>query len=181
MIVRMLACLLWEELPNMERIARSSMIVRMLACLLLAAALLPPLPAAEKTIDDVWAGIDPRADPLDIEVLRQWTEDNAKYTEMYFTGLVNEGEKVRVYAMYAAPKGGNKLPAVLHIHRGGQTVNQRWLQTWTARGYAALTFNWGGEWPNRDKYTLWGKLEQGNHAKSGKMSMATKPSVRLSS
>ncbi len=159
------------------------MIARNLRLPLLAAILTMPMCAAEKTIDDVWAGVDPRAEALDIEVLRKWTENGAAYTEMYFTGLTHEGEKVRVYGMYAAPEGGRKLPAVLHIHGGGQTVNKGWLKTWTARGYAAMSFNWGGEWPNRDKYTLWGKLIQGNHAKSHEsgMHMATKPSVRLSS
>ena len=89
--------------------------------------------------------------------------------------------KVRVYAISSAPEGQKNLPGILHIHGGGQTVNPGWLRFWNERGYAALTFNWGGKWPGRDKFADWGKLTQGNHRTVGTMLMATKPSVRESS
>src|SRR3954470_24875614 len=75
----------------------------------------------------VWSDFDPRAEPLEIEVLKRWCEHEANYTEFLFTGLTNGPEKVRVYAIYSAPVGGTNLPAVLHIHGGGQTVNPQWL------------------------------------------------------
>ncbi len=78
----------------------------------------------------------------------------------------------------APPEGEAGLPGVLHVHGGGQTVNARWLRFWTDRGYAALTFNWGGAWPGRDKFTDWGTLTQGNHKDAGARAMATEPSVR---
>ena len=71
--------------------------------------------------------------------------------------------KVRVYAISSVPEGQKNLPGILHIHGGGQTVNPGWLRFWNERGYAALTFNWGGKWPGRDKFADWGKLTQGNH------------------
>ena len=95
--------------------------------------------------------------------------------------MTHDGSKVRVYAISSAPDGKKNLPGVLHIHGGGQTVNLRWLQFWNERGYAAMTFNWGGKWPGRDKYADWGNLTQGNHRDAGRMLMATKPSVRESS
>ena len=38
---------------------------------------LPPLEdgRAPQTYDELWSGYDPRAEPLDIEVLHQWEED----------------------------------------------------------------------------------------------------------
>ena len=102
-------------------------------------------------------------------------------TEFTFTGMTHEGSKVRVYAISGVPEGKEHLPGILHIHGGGQTVNPQWLRFWNDRGYAALTFNWGGAWPNRDKFTDWGKLTQGNHRDAGAMAMATEPSVRASS
>jgi dipeptidyl aminopeptidase/acylaminoacyl peptidase len=74
--------------------------------------------------------------------------------------MTQQGLKVRVYAISSAPIGKKSLPGVLHIHGGGQTVSPGWLRFWNDRGYAALTFNWGGEWPGRDKFTNWGKLTQ---------------------
>jgi dienelactone hydrolase len=131
--------------------------------------------------ESVWADFDPRKEPLEIEVLKRWAEYGAVCTEFTFTGMTHEGSKVKVYAISSSPAGKTGLPGVLHIHGGGQTVGPQWLRFWNDRGYAALTFNWGGVWPGRDKYTDWGRLVQGNHKDAGAMAMATKPSVRDSS
>lgn len=78
--------------------------------------------------------------------------------------------------------GRGPLPAVMHLHGGGQTVNKRWLEAWTARGYAAFTCNYHGEWPNRKRFTIYPEsLKQGNHKHSGSKRMATVPNVRTSS
>ncbi len=159
-----------------------------LAFFIWAVSLTAVLPLPAKTISqklstpkEVWKNFDPRAEPLEIEVLRKWAEHGANYTEFYFTGMTNGAQKVRVYAIYSAPIGGKNLPGILHIHGGGQTVNPGWLKFWNERGYAALSFNWGGIWTNRPKVTLWGSLTQGNHSDArGKME-ATEPSVRASS
>lgn len=131
--------------------------------------------------EEVWSGYDPRTEPLEIQVTKQWTEAGARYTEFSFTGMTHEDSRVRVYAIASIPEGKKPLPGILHIHGGGQTVNPQWLRFWNERGYAALTFNWGGAWPNRDKFTDWGKLTQGNHKDAGAMAMATGPTVRASS
>jgi dienelactone hydrolase len=129
----------------------------------------------------VWAEFDPREEPLEIEVTKRWAEHGSNLTEFTFTGMTHEGSKVRVYAIFSIPEGNDHLPGILHIHGGGQTVNPQWLRFWNDRGYSALTFNWGGAWPNRDKFTDWGKLTQGNHKDAGAMAMATEPSVKASS
>lgn len=129
-------------------------------------ALLLALTAAQApfaTPEAVWRDFDPRRDPLDVEIKKEWTEGGAHYREFYFTGETIDGQVVRVYAQYGAPEGGKSLPAVLHIHGGGQTVNPSWLAFWTRRGYAAMTFNWGGRWDNRAEFTRWGTFKEGNH------------------
>lgn len=137
--------------------------------------------AAEKSIDELWSDFNPRAEPLEIETLREWNEGPSRYREFYFTGMTHEGEKVRVYCIYATPSAPGKYPATLHIHGGGQTAYQPWVKFWSERGYAALTFNWGGVWPNREKYTHWGKLREANHQYVGKLVQATEPSAKISS
>ena len=136
---------------------------------------------APTTPEEVWSGYDPRSEPLEIQVSKHWTEAGARYTEFTFTGMTHEGSKVRVYAIGSIPEDKEPLPGILHIHGGGQTVNPQWLRFWNERGYAALTFNWGGAWPNRQKFTDWGKLTQGNHKDAGAMAMATEPTMRASS
>src|SRR5580704_4529018 len=127
------------------------------SCVLLAAAMFgtATLAAPKQVLDTpekVWQGFDPREEPLDIEVLKEWTEDGANYKEMYFTGMTHDGEKVRAYAIYSAPKNGKNLPGIMHIHGGGQTVSPRWLKFWNERGYAALTFDFCGKWKDRAKH-----------------------------
>lgn len=133
------------------------------------------------TPQQVWAGFDPAAEPLEIEVTKTWREENIEFRELRFTGLTQGDSKVRVYAIYAAPAGGKQLPAVLHIHGGGQTVSPEWLRFWSRRGYAALTFDFCGKWPGREKFTDWGELTQGNMATPGEKLMAVEPSPRESS
>ena len=113
-----------------------------LALLLTLSAVQAPF----NTPQEVWRDFDPRRDPLEVELKRTWVDAGVQYREFYFTGETIDGQPVRVYAQYAAPEGGRALPAVLHIHGGGQTVNPSWLAFWTKRGYAAMTFNWGGRW-----------------------------------
>jgi len=129
----------------------------------------------------VWAGYDPRTEPLEVEVLRQWSEAGSRFREVYFTGKRVAGQPVRVYAIYAAPEGSRKLPGILHVHGGGQTVNLEWLRFWVKRGYAALSFDWCGAWPGRDTYTLWGPLKHANHQEAGDRLCAADPDVRASS
>lgn len=134
-----------------------------LLTLTLAAGLVAGEERPFDTPQAVWAGYDPRADPLQVETKRVWTEEGITWREFTFLGERVDGEPVRVYAMYAAPADAKGLPAVLHIHGGGQTVSPPWLKLFTKRGYAAMTFNWGGRWENRPEFTQWGKLKQGNH------------------
>ena len=156
-------------------------------------SLLCAAPAAERegespqmlTPSQVWSTYDPDAGEFDEEVLKRWTQSGADYKEAYFSAWVH-GQHVRVYGIYAAParagKPGGRVPAVMHLHGGGQTVNTRWLEAWTARGYAALTCNYHGEWQNRERVTIYPQaLRQGNHKHAAGKAMATVPSVRASS
>ncbi len=163
---------------RLDLVTRCSLMLAMLLNLgvqVLAAEESPATPEA------VWADFDPRKEPLEIVAIKRWAERGSIFTEFTFTGMTHEGSKVRVYAISGVPEGKDHLPGILHIHGGGQTVNPQWLRFWNDRGYAALTFNWGGEWPNREKFTDWGKLTQGNHRDAGARAMATEPSVRVSS
>jgi len=129
---------------------------------------------------EIWEGYDPRKEPLDEEIIKTWEKDGVTYKEVYFNGENFDGKYVRIYARYAAPKGKTNLPAILHIHGGGQTVNNQWLDYWSKEGYAVLTFNWGGEWTNRARYTLWNGVKNGDHLKR-KGTMITTPSPKSDS
>ena len=133
---------------------------------------------------EVWSSYDPDAGAMDEEVLKRWTTKNAAYKAIYFSAYIN-GETVRVYGIYAEPlnvQPGSRLPAVMHLHGGGQTVSEPWLDEWAARGYAGLSCNYHGEWENRKRFTIFPPaLKQGNHKHSDALLMATRPNVRVSS
>lgn len=134
------------------------------------------------TPEQVWKDYDPSLEPLEVEVLKQWTKDGNIFKEMYFTGKTIGEEKVRIYGVYSAPMGGKQLPGILHVHGGGQTVNKDILHYWNERGYAALSFNWGGRRTDGQAYTDWGSaLAHANHLDAGERMMATVPNVRASS
>lgn len=153
-----------------------------------------PAGAPRLTPPEVWSTYDPDAGPLDEQVLKRRTTTTAAYKEVYFSAYI-EGQTVRVYGIYATPLNANqpgeggqhaesnaKVPAVMHLHGGGQTVDGRWLEAWTARGYAVLTCNYHGIWEDRDHFTIYPEaLRQGNHKYIAGNDMATVPSVRASS
>ena len=133
-----------------------------------------------QTPQEVWAGFDPRSEPLEIETIKEWTEEGARHLEFYFRGETYDNAPVRVYAIYAAPQGGKNLPGLLHIHGGGQTASPNWLKFWTAHGYAAMSFDFCGAHEGRTRFTRYGKLLQGNQGQGKNMAETTEPSVRAS-
>ena len=84
-----------------------------------AADSLPPLKKVPQNVAELWAGYDPRKEPLRTEVVREWEEDGVtiRYVR-YFIGTF-KGKPAWMAAFYAMPKGGKKLPGVLHMHGGG--------------------------------------------------------------
>ncbi len=129
-----------------------------------------PLIAVEPAIDSIdalWAGFDPRATPLEVEVIKAWDEEGVHLEMLYFTGEIFEGEKTRVFAYLGRPKAASdKLPGVLHIHGGGQTANLDWARFWGKRDYVCVSFDFCGNTNQphlgpeyrRERYTLWGKV-----------------------
>ena len=118
----------------------------LLAALFLSPVL--PLHAAESpaSVKELWADFDPRKDALETEVIREWKEDGAVFRHLrYFIGSF-KGKPARMAAIYGFPADAKeKLPAVMHIHGGGQRASLSEVKLLVGRGYAALSVNWGGD------------------------------------
>ena len=94
----------------------------LLACASLIPAQAPS--AAEsipQSVQELWADFDPRKEPIGTEVIREWKEDGMILRHVrYFIGSF-KGKPARMAAVYGFPEGTKeKLPAVMHIHGGGQ-------------------------------------------------------------
>ena len=113
---------------------------------LVSAETLPPLVdgKAPQTHAALWAGIDPRKEPLEIEVLKEWEQEDVVLRVVRFRVGVFKGRKARLAGVFGFPKGGRNLPSLLNIHGGGQYADANSVLTNAKRGYATLTIAWAG-------------------------------------
>lgn len=120
-----------------------------------------------QTLAELWAGFDPRKDPLEIEVLKAWEQDDVVCRLIRYQVGIFKGAPAKVAAFYAFPKGGTKLPALVELHGGGQSASLNSVVTYAQRGYAGISLNWGGNKLNfggaqmsyDGPQTDWGKLD----------------------
>ena len=120
-----------------------------------------------QNINELWADFAEmdRMTPLEVEVLKEWEQDGVTCRIVRYQVGIFKGAPSRVAAFYAFPKGGEKLPAVLEMHGGGQSASLNSVVTYAKRGYASLSLNWGGNkmslgqevWDGPQ--TDWGKLD----------------------
>lgn len=142
--------------------------------LFLACVPLGHLIAAEppQSVIELWADFDPRKDPLDVEVIREWKEDGGVYRYVRYTIGHFKGRPAYMAAFYGFPENAKgDLPAVMHMHGGGQRAFLEEVKTYVGRGYAALSVNWGGrEMENAetgDLNTDWGTVDPTQQNVSG--------------
>ena len=101
--------------------------------------------AVPQSVEELWADFDPRRDPLETEVIREWREDGGVFRHVRFLVGTFKGKPARMTAIYGVPeKADGKVPAVMHIHGGGQRGSLSEAKFLVGRGYAALSVNWGG-------------------------------------
>jgi acetyl esterase/lipase len=140
--------------------------------LLLFASLLVSLPALRpavlhaavpQTVAELWADFDPRKDPLETETVRQWKRDGMVLRYVRFRVGTFKGQPARIAAFYGFPEGAKeRLPAILHIHGGGQRANPNEVAAMVARGYAALSLNWGGAAGRQERINAMDPSEPGD-------------------
>ena len=137
------------------RFATVSAFVGLLFALLLnlsatSAETLPALKGkrAPANFQQMWAGFDPRAEPLEAETFKQWEEDDVVLRIVRFRIGVFKGKKARLAAIYGFPKSvknsGRKLPGLVQIHGGGQYADHRACLLNAKRGYATISIAWAG-------------------------------------
>ena len=101
--------------------------------------------AMPQSVRELWADFDPRKDPLETEVIREWKEDGGVFRLVRYLIATFKGKPARMGAIYGFPEGAKgKLPGVMHIHGGGQRALLHEVKLMVGRGYAALSVNWGG-------------------------------------
>ncbi len=120
-------------------------------------------PKAPATVKELFADFDSCKDPLDTKVVREWEKDGIVYRYVTFHVGMFKDKPARMAAFYAFPKGAKKLPALLHLHGGGQRAFLHEVAFYAKHGYACLSINWGGremeEAKEGDPNTDWGAVD----------------------
>ena len=112
----------------------------------LHAETLAPLSGKEPPSDfsSLWEGFDPRNEPLEKEVLKEWVQDGAVLQVVRYRVGIFKGQKSMMAGVYGYPKGQGGLPGLLQVHGGGQYADHKAVLTNAKRGYATLSIAWAG-------------------------------------
>jgi len=86
-----------------------------------------------QTVEELWAGYDPRTEPLDVEIIREWDEvyeeKQIKVQMLTFTVGTFKNQLSRISAYYACPMGvKEKVPGLVQVHGGGQRANKHMVE-----------------------------------------------------
>jgi cephalosporin-C deacetylase-like acetyl esterase len=101
-------------------------------------------PKIPQTYEELWGGFDPRAEPLDTEIVTEWEEDGVVLRIVRYRIGIFKGQKAMMAAVYGFPKGASKLPGLVQIHGGGQYADAESVLTNAKRGYATISIAWAG-------------------------------------
>ena len=107
---------------------------------------------APQNFEQMWAGFDPCAEPLETETLKEWEEDGVVLRVVRFRIGVFKGVKAKLAAIYGFPKSKRQarrpeqtqFPGLVQIHGGGQYADHKACLANAKRGYATLSLAWAG-------------------------------------
>ena len=103
---------------------------------------------APKNFEEMWAGFDPRVEPLETETIQEWEEDGVVLKVLRYRIGIFKGQKSMMAAVYGYPKAmsdaGSKIPGLVQIHGGGQYADYQAVLTNAKRGYATISIAWAG-------------------------------------
>jgi len=109
----------------------------------------------------LWEDYDPRHEPLDIEVVREWENEGVITRYVTFTVGTLKGKRSRIAGYYCLPVGKTKLPAFVWAHGGGQRADRHRGEYFARQGYASIDINWLGR-PLEDGIDIntdWGNVD----------------------
>lgn len=108
--------------------------------------------AAENPAATFWNAYDPRAEPLETEIVKEWKDPLGTYRLVrYRLGVLQGSNKVAsplIAAYYGVPASASpeaKVPGIVQIHGGGQRASEGRVADWVKLGYACISINWGGK------------------------------------
>ncbi len=140
---------------------------------------------APTNLDELWGDYDPRKEPLETQVVREWQEGDVTIRHVLFTIGTFKGKTSRMAAFYGFVKSDKKVPGILQVHGGGQHASLDAVVENARNGYACLSINWGGNpmegAKDGDPNTDWGAVDatqrHNDHYSGGKSDLKTLDSI----
>lgn len=102
-----------------------------------------------QTVAELWGSYDPRAEPLNVEVVSNWVDGAGTFQLVRYDIGTLAGDNItnahpKIAAYYGYPTGASNLPGIVHIHGGGQKADKTYVtHLVNDHGYAAISINWG--------------------------------------
>ena len=66
--------------------------------------------ALPQSVQELWVDFDPRRDPLEMEVIREWKEEGGVFRLVRYLIGTFKGKPARMAAIYGFPVRASKLP-----------------------------------------------------------------------
>ena len=85
------------------------------------------------------------SNPLAESEWGEWTEGNAVFKHVTYSGHKTEDGSVRVYAVFGKPAHGDKFPAILLLPDGGKRYDTELMRFFISKGYAVLMPDYSGK------------------------------------
>lgn len=110
---------------------------------------------------DLWAEYDARAEPLDVQVIKEWKMNGIVTRYVTFRVGTFKGAASRIAAYYSFPDNGKKNAAFVWSHGGGQRAERNRGRYFAGQGFATIDINWLGRPMESDikTNTDWGKVD----------------------
>ena len=110
---------------------------------------------------DLWAEYDARAEPLDVQVIKEWKMDGIVTRYVTFRVGTFKGAASRIAAYYSFPDNEKKNAAFVWSHGGGQRAERNRGRYFAGQGFATIDINWLGRpmESDIDTNTGWGRVD----------------------
>jgi len=130
----------------MKLFANATVLLLLCGAFLVAEETLPPLDNENppQTFEEMWDGFDPQAEPLEVETIIEWEEEDVILRIVRFRIGIFKNQQATLAAVYGFPKGASKIPGLVQIHGGGQYADYKACLLNAKRGYATVSIAWAG-------------------------------------
>jgi dienelactone hydrolase len=114
-----------------------------------------------QNVTELWKDYDPRGEDLEVKVFKEWKDDGIVTRYITFKVGTFKGADSRIAAYYSYPDNGQKNPAFVWCHGGGQRAERSRGVYFAKQGFATVDINWGGRPLEEgiEENTDWGNVD----------------------